>query len=54
MVKLVELWSGYHKVVGSTPAHLISNFFPYFIYIFIKFYIHKVSLAMVEASLKNS
>ena len=54
MVKVVEQWSGNHKVVGSTPSHLVENFFLYFIYIFIEFNIHKVSLAMVEACLKNS
>ncbi len=53
-MKMVELWSGNHKVVGSTPSQVLKIFFPYFIYIFIKFNIHKVSLAMVEASLKNS
>jgi hypothetical protein len=41
-------------VVGSTPSLSLKIFFLYFIYIFIKFNIHKVSLAMVEACLKNS
>ncbi len=49
MVKMVELWSGNHKVVGSTPSHIFEIFFLYFIYIFIEFNIHKVYLAMVEA-----
>jgi hypothetical protein len=54
MVKMVELWSVNHKVVCSTPSHFFENFFLYFIFIFIEFNIHKVSLGMVEACLKNS
>ncbi len=61
MAKMVERWTSIHKVVGSTPTQvnfrlgsypLFLNFFS-FIHTFIKFNIHKVSPAVVEACFKN-
>ncbi len=55
MVKVVEQWSGNHKVVGSTPSQV--NFDGSILKIFF-FHshknIHKISPAVVEACLKNS
>ena len=57
MVKMVEQWTRKLMVVGSTPSWvkfwlLFFKFF--FIHTFIKFNIHKISPAVVEACLKNS